>query len=124
MALISMAVMSKMAFICKRVYSGFYPGNLGMESFSYNCENVLLFGNEISRCKLPELGILRDFRLILGKFKLRKGPLFCTWRYMYLDKALLLKITYTDYCRPFPVNNYTPVIYADGYIVFAFPFVC
>ena len=63
-----------------------------MESFSYNCENVLLFGNEISRCKLPELGILRDFRVILGKFKLRKGPLFCTWRYLQPIKPYYLKL--------------------------------
>ena len=38
-----------------------YPDILGLFR-SQNWENILLFGNENSRCKLAKLGILHDFK--------------------------------------------------------------
>ena len=47
---------------------GLYPGILGMGPFSKNWEKFWLFGNENSRCKLQNLGILHDFKEIsIGK---------------------------------------------------------
>ena len=64
-------------------WPGLYPGILGMGPFFLKLEKILLFGNEIPgvSCKIWE------FCMILKKFQLGKGPLFCPCRHS--DNPLL-----------------------------------
>ena len=50
----------------KYMSTGLYPGILGMGPFSKtDWEQIWLFGNEISRGKLQNLGILQDFVIVI-----------------------------------------------------------